>query len=152
MTLVEKAGEGSDTVFSSIGWTLGDNFENLTLSGAAATNGTGNVLDNRIAGNAAANVLDGGSGNDTLIGGGGDDVLTGGVGRDTFVFSAAGFGHDRITDFNVDQDYLNFRGLNKQQMQVIQLGSDTVIAFGADTIVLAGVHLTEAALTSHMLF
>ena len=43
--------------------------ENLTLTGAAAINGTGNALANILTGNAGDNILDGGAGADTLIGG-----------------------------------------------------------------------------------
>jgi Ca2+-binding RTX toxin-like protein len=65
--IVENAGEGTDTVQASISYTLGDNLENLTLTGVAAINGTGNALDNILIGNSAVNVLTGGLGNDTYI-------------------------------------------------------------------------------------
>lgn len=61
----ELAGEGTDTVSSTIDYTLGDNVENLILAGTAA-NGTGNALDNMITANAVANRLDGGAGVDTV--------------------------------------------------------------------------------------
>ena len=62
---------------------LGDNFDNLVLTGTARV-GTGNSLDNIIIGNSARNVLSGGAGNDTISGGAGLDVYTGGAGNDTF--------------------------------------------------------------------
>jgi Ca2+-binding RTX toxin-like protein len=65
---------GTDTVQSSVTWTLGTNLENLTLTGAAAINGTGNTVANVITGNSANNTLNGGAGADTLIGGFGDDT------------------------------------------------------------------------------
>ena len=58
---------------SSVTRTLGANLENLTLTGAAVINGTGNTLANTIVGNGAANDLRGVGGADTLNGGGGDD-------------------------------------------------------------------------------
>src|SRR5215208_6456552 len=64
--------------------------ENLTLTGAAAINGTGNALNNTISGNAANNVLDGGAGNDTLNGGAGTDAMTGDAGNDIYVVDNAG--------------------------------------------------------------
>ncbi|WP_080996621.1 M10 family metallopeptidase C-terminal domain-containing protein, partial [Pseudomonas corrugata] len=63
-----------DTVRSSVSWTLGANLENLTLTGNAAVNGTGNALGNVLIGNAGNNVLNGGAGRDTLIGGAGNDT------------------------------------------------------------------------------
>lgn len=86
----ELAGEGTDTVQSSITWTLGQNLENLTLTGSALINGTGNSANNSITGNSAANVLTGGAGNDTLNGGADADTLIGGVGDDTYVVDNAG--------------------------------------------------------------
>ena len=93
--VTELAAEGTDTVKSSVTYSLTSNVENLTLTGSAAINGTGNGLGNIIVGNSGANVLSGG---------GGKDVLTGGGGADQFMFSAVSdsglSATDRITDFN----------------------------------------------------
>jgi len=80
--VIELANEGTDRIISTISYTLGDNVENLTLSGAEVINGTGNALANSIAGNVAANLLDGGDGDDSLNGGDGEDILLGGIGND----------------------------------------------------------------------
>jgi Ca2+-binding RTX toxin-like protein len=83
--LTENSGEGTDTVLSSVTWTLGSHFENLTLTGTSAINGTGNSLDNVLTGNSAVNTLSASSGNDTLDGGAGADVLIGGTGDDSYL-------------------------------------------------------------------
>lgn len=101
---IENAGEGTDIVLSAISWTLSANVENLTLTGTAAINATGNGLDNVLTGNAAANTLTGGAGNDRLIGGGGADTMYGGTGNDLYyvdnvsdvVIENAGEGTDTI--------------------------------------------------------
>ncbi len=56
--VIEHVGEGTDTVQSSIAFTLGDNLEKLVLTGSAAINGTGNELANTLVGNAGKNKLD----------------------------------------------------------------------------------------------
>lgn len=93
--LTEKAGQGTDTVRSSVNWTLGANTEHLALIGANAINGSGNALANALLGNDAANTLSGLGGNDTLDGGAGADTLIGGAGDDHY---AGGRGADTLTD------------------------------------------------------
>ncbi len=90
------ASSGTDTVISDTAtWTLGDNFENLTLRGTVATYGTdaitgnGNALNNVIKGQLLNNVLSGAVGNDTISGGLGNDRLSGGAGNDIFKFDTA---------------------------------------------------------------
>ena len=105
--VTENAASGTDTVESSITFTLGANVENLTLTGLLAINGTGNTLANVIHGNGGANTLTGDDGADDLFGGAGNDDLNGGTGADKFRFdtalSAAG-NVDDILDFLVLDD------------------------------------------------
>src|SRR6185295_2392748 len=72
--VTELTNEGTDTVQSSVTYTLGPNVENLTLTGASAINATGNTLDNALTGNSADNLLDGGTGADQLVGSTGNDT------------------------------------------------------------------------------
>lgn len=72
--VIELAGQGTDMVHSQISYTLGDNVENLYLTGRGSLDGTGNDLVNRLTGNGSANVLDGKGGADTMKGGNGDDI------------------------------------------------------------------------------
>jgi Ca2+-binding RTX toxin-like protein len=88
--VIEQAGQGKDTVYTALSYTLGQNIENLTLTGNAAVSGTGNELDNILTGNAADNTLMGLAGNDTIDGGAGADTLMGGTGDDTYIVDNAG--------------------------------------------------------------
>ena len=100
--------------YSAISYVLAANVENLTLSGTAALNGTGNGSANTLVGNTANNLLlgnagndtlSGGAGNDKLDGGTGNDVLTGGAGLDIFRFTTAPTANtDTLTDFSVADD------------------------------------------------
>jgi len=116
-TLVEDANAGADTVMATIDWTLGANFEHLTLKGIAAIAGTGNAVDNHLIGNAADNVLSGlggadrlygNAGADQLSGGAGRDVLIGGDGADTFVFDTpvSSAARDIVVDFVHGTDHI----------------------------------------------
>ena len=126
----ELFGEGEDTVFTTVNFSLVDapNVENLVLVGNAFS-ATGNALDNEITGNRGpdnlfggagddeligaedSDGLDGQAGDDRLIGNSGNDVLVGGAGADEFVFDAntpfvsvTTIGVDTINDFTLGVD------------------------------------------------
>lgn len=88
--ITEDAGRGTDTVLSSVSFTLPGSVENLTLTGGGPIGAFGNALDNVLIGNSSPNILNGFSGNDVLDGGAGDDSLYGGQGDDTYVVDSAG--------------------------------------------------------------
>ncbi|MEJ2406667.1 MAG: calcium-binding protein [Candidatus Thiodiazotropha sp.] len=79
-TISEQADNGTDTVHTTIRYTLPDNVENLVLEGTTDIKGYGNALDNHIVGNSGNNLLDGMTAVSTA-----GDVLEGGEGDDTYV-------------------------------------------------------------------
>ena len=138
---------GTDTVLSSISYTLGLYVEDLTLTGAANINGVGNGLGNHLIGNGGTNYLTGAGGNDTM---------SGGLGLDVFVFGA-GSGVDVITDFSkVDNDKVNVNALSHGVVGgagiiISQFGTDTVIDLGGgNTVTVTGA--LAADVTSHMIW
>ncbi|MBD2381147.1 M10 family metallopeptidase C-terminal domain-containing protein [Trichormus variabilis] len=83
----------TDTLSASVTTTLPTNVENLTLTGTAAINGTGNAGNNVLTGNSGNNILSGGAGNDTYA-----FVANAALGTDTITETATG-GIDTI-DFS----------------------------------------------------
>lgn len=127
--VVEYFGGGAnDRVEAWITHALAAEVEQLSLSGTAAIDGTGNALNNNMFGNGASNTLSGGAGDDSisggngadiLIGGSGKDTMTGGAGADEFVFANGDFAglhyltDDRISDFRqADGDRIGLSGVD----------------------------------------
>lgn len=161
--VVEHAGEGTDTVLTSLSqYTLGDNVENLIGGGTMPFHGIGNDLDNHIVGMDGDDILEGGAGNDViegdfeffgaasvsndhLVGGSGDDTLKGGGGADTFAYSDGDAGHDTIKDFSeADGDRIDFTGMTGvggfgDLVITTDENGHAVIAFGDTSITLEGI-------------
>jgi len=150
--LSEAASGGTDLVKTTVSFTLGNYFENLTLNGTAAINGTGNALANQLHGNSGKNIIDGKAGNDIIWGHGGADILTGGTGADQFVFATKD-GKDTITDFTAtpgsSHDILDLIGLasitdykDLVQNHMKQIGHDVYIdGLNGDSILLKNVKM-----------
>ncbi|RZI86468.1 MAG: hypothetical protein EOP38_01350 [Rubrivivax sp.] len=148
----ELAGQGADTVISSVTYSLaGRNIENLTLSGAGAINGTGNDGNNVLGGNAGNNRLEGGIGNDTLAGGGhldgewwingpgGDDTLIGGADSDLYMIG--GYSNTQIIELAGDAgtDEVYVAGVSEYTVtDNVENATISAAAFGNDIITLSG--------------
>ena len=126
---------GTDTVQSSVSITaLATNVENLTLTGSAAIDGTGNSGSNIITGNGADNILNAGSG--------GIDVLTGGAGNDTYVVhggfvvvnEAAGAGTDTIQTSSSLTTFLGLAG-NVENLTLTGTGNISGNGNGLDNVI-----------------
>lgn len=128
--ITENVNEGTDTVQSSIDYTLGANLENLTLTGVSASSGTGNVLNNYIIGNSANNTLTANAGNDTLTGDAGNDSLSGGDGSDTYLFRGTD-GQDTINEaagVNGDTDTLKLtNGITTTEPVLVKQNNDLYV-------------------------
>lgn len=138
-TITELTNGGVDLVKTEGDFILGDNLENLTLTGKGNAEGTGNDLGNVLTGNEGTNTLTGLAGNDTLDGGKGADTLVGGEGNDSYIVDNAG---DVVTE---DSD----------------AGSDTVTSSvsitalfdGVETLILTGtgnLNATGNGLANHI--
>jgi Ca2+-binding RTX toxin-like protein len=87
-----------------------DSIKINTATAATVLGGDGN---DQIRGSALADIINGGAGADKIIGFTGADVITGGTGSDQFRYlfagdSGVGAGADRITDYTIGGDRLNF--------------------------------------------
>lgn len=130
--LAEATDDGTDTVLSTVGWTLGADFENLTLMGDAHIDGHGNNADNLITGNGGNNTLSGLDGNDNLSGGLGNDVLRGGNGSDVL---GGGVGDDKLRGQKGND---TLQGGAGDDLLVGNLGKDTLFGGGGNDILIGG--------------
>ena len=146
--VVENAGEGLDTVTSTVDFTLSDNVENLRMNGEAVL-GNGNALANQIVGNAASNDIHGFGGNDQLIGAAGNDKVAGGDGNDNV---SGGAGNDTLTgdagDDRLTADDGNDSIAGGAGVDIIEggLGADTMAGgLGADQFLFREGTITNTA-------
>lgn len=144
LTISEAFGEGTDSIYSSVTFTMPANVEKLYLTGKADIDATGGTGGNWIYGNAGANHIDAGGGFDFIDGGKGNDVLTGGSSSDDFHFGR-GTGRDVVTDFEAGFDEIQLGDLKGAKdfadmtaHHLTEKGDDVWITYGQDVVVLKG--------------
>ena len=131
---VQRAADGADTLISIETLRFaGTNYNSVlgTTGNNGALNG-GAGLD-LIVGGAGNDTISAGGGADIIIGGVGNDVMTGGGANDTFVF-AAGFGSDRITDFNATGNAANHDKLDISALGITAANFSTNVSLAATTV------------------
>jgi len=110
--LQEFAGQGRDTVYTTVNFRLRDTDDIELLiadprGGTSGLNLAGNGIANLIFGNDGVNILEGGGGDDALFGYLGNDTLNGGLGVDTMV---GGLGDDIYFIDTIDDVLQEFSG------------------------------------------
>ena len=124
--ITENAGEGVDTVLSTISVVMNSvarNVENIELLGRSNRSASGTSDDNKMTGNAGDNSLSGGGGDDELIGGRGEDTLNGGSGNDTL---NGGAGADTMIGGSGDDTFM-VNSTSDVVTEAADGGTDTVI-------------------------
>ena len=94
-----QAGDGHDTIVTSVFYDIPNLVEDLTMIGSANIRTNGNDLANRIEGNVADNYINGGAGTDIMVGGPGNDTYTIDNLNDVII-ELAGGGDDAVYSFN----------------------------------------------------
>lgn len=146
--------EGRDTLRGGSGDDLleGRKGRDLLRGGAGEDTLNGGAKADKLVGGGNADILIGGYGKDSLYGGqgfdrlvggdgddllkgaGGNDILIGGRGSDVFVFGAV-FNKDRIADFDVENDRMDFSShagvSGLADLTLRQVGADLFITDGA---------------------
>ncbi len=135
---------GDDTIY-------GDSGSDIVYGGDGDDYLDGGDGNDRLYGDGGSDTLLGGEGNDLLYGRAGDDLLDGGAGSDrlygdagadTFVL-ASGMGRDSIYRFEDGTDAVQLDGLTFADLEIVEMGSSTLIevaATGEDLAILSGVN------------
>jgi VCBS repeat-containing protein len=129
----------------------GGDGNDLLIGGAGNDVLNGGNQNDDLYGGSGTDTLSGGSGIDHLTGGAGNDTMSGGIGNDVFTF-AAGFGNDRINDFDAGppggQDVIDISQFGitdatfAAHVTITDVGADTLITIDNVTqkILLAGIN------------
>ena len=148
-------GSDNDTITLDLNAIVGDvsggaGVDTLNLAGAVlgsvdggADGDTINIGSAKVSG-----LVAGGAGTDTIVSGYFDDLISGGTDADTFVFGAF-TGTDVITDFEDGVDFIQFEsGVDYFfQLEIEDLGTDTLISHGQNSIILVGVDAADINVT-----
>jgi Ca2+-binding RTX toxin-like protein len=131
--VTEKAGQGIDTVSTSVDYTLGAGVENLTMSsgGTAGIKGYGNELANTMSDWIGSDLLSGLDGNDTLNGGtvlgpNSSDTLDGGQGNDVLNAGRYNYSSDKLY------------GGEGNDTLTVKAGSNSLYGDGGDDLLVSG--------------
>lgn len=140
--IIETAGGGDeDQVMSMVSFDLNKsaNVEWLTFSGAKATDGIGNeldnllqeksggIVDNHFQGNNGNDVINAEGGNDTLEGGTGNDTLNGGDGKDTVIFN------NEFDDYKITASF-DEGSVPEIRVKFVHLSKEGAVNEGFDTL------------------
>ncbi len=135
---------GTDELFTytATEGTVQSNAASVVVTGVAGSVITGTDGDETLIGGTSGDTLDGGLGNDFLDGGAGDDTFVFGDGDgDDIIFGfSAGAGTDDAIDVTGVSGVANLADI---QSQASQVGGDTLIDFGGDSLTLLGVNLND---------
>jgi Ca2+-binding RTX toxin-like protein len=143
----ELASGGTDTVYSSIHYTLDAYIENAVLLGDRNLNLKGTIFANTLTGNQGQNILDGGAGADYLQGGLGNDIYK--MGR--------GYGIDTIIENDnttANRDQLRFsQNVAADQLWFTQVGNNLEVSIIGtnDKVVVQDWYLGTAYRTEQLL-
>jgi Ca2+-binding RTX toxin-like protein len=159
--IIEGAGGGRDTIYTSISYyQMGDNVEDLSMTGTGGTYAIGNSVDNLIVGNIGADTLDGGGGGDFMVGGAGDDsyfvdnlgdrtVESAGQGRDTIYASISWTTGDNVEDLALQGSAnLNASGNALNNLLVGNDGNNILTGGGDADVLVGGAGADQFAYTS----
>lgn len=106
----------------------------------------GSSYNDRLRGDAGNNMIWGGAGKDFLQGREGNDALYGGTGADTFFF-AKNWGSDKVMDFEVGVDEINFVGFGIMNVSAEsyfeQVGLNLMFEFGMSRLVIYNANFQE---------
>lgn len=153
MNDILNTGTGNDYI-------RGNNGDDYLIAGDGNDSITGSGGNDTLLGGNGDDVIYGNQNNDVLNGGAGNDTLDGGFGEDTFVFDMTGKREtDVIQDFNIEQDHIEFHGVQQSNrlgqfsnIDIVDAGSDTEIHYQDYTLRLLNVDADQFSIADIHLF